>query len=518
MCKRDSLVKAKWRVRVLEWELEKGPLPVDDSAFLKEFDLFPSTPLAALDHDHLYAPRLGSFESAQSSLFSTREWKQELPPKMYDWVNRHLRFTIFSVYRRLFTLSLLANLSALLYLLIRYRRTVDIPLNDVATAVTANLTVTILMRQELIVNLLFIVFGACPRWAPLRLRRVFAKLYHFGGVHSGCGCAALIWFTLLTALVVRGFIIENPRQLRHNPAILVLTILINTLLVSIIVFAHPKLRSAAHNTFEAVHRFAGWTAVALFWIHIWFLADLERKTLTPHRSITDTIARNPSFWMLCLITICLILPWTRLRKVEVRSEVLSPHAVRIHFTHMNTSFCTAPRISDRPWQEWHSFAAIPEPDGRGFSVLVSNAGDWTRRIISQPPTQLWVRGIPTRGLLAIAPIFERIVLITTGSGIGPCMSLLAATKISCRILWSTQTPESTYGPSIVNDIYRADSQAVVIDTKRCGRPDLVRIAYQMYVESCAEAVFIISNPKVVRKVVYGLESRGVPIFAPVFDS
>jgi hypothetical protein len=34
----------------------------------------------------------------------------------------------------------------------------------------------------------------------------------------------------------------------------------------------------------------------------------------------------------------------------------------------------------------------------------------------------------------------------------------------------------------------------------------------------AEAVFVISNPKVTDLVEYGMRSRGVPAYGPIFDS
>jgi hypothetical protein len=34
----------------------------------------------------------------------------------------------------------------------------------------------------------------------------------------------------------------------------------------------------------------------------------------------------------------------------------------------------------------------------------------------------------------------------------------------------------------------------------------------------AEAVFIVSRPDVVKKLVYGFEARGIPAYGPVFDS
>lgn len=39
----------------------------------------------------------------------------------------------------------------------------------------------------------------------------------------------------------------------------------------------------------------------------------------------------PPFWLVTIMTGSIILPWLRLRKVPVRAEVLSKHAVRLYF-------------------------------------------------------------------------------------------------------------------------------------------------------------------------------------------
>ena len=122
-------------------------------------------------------------------------------------------------------------------------------------------------------------------------------------------------------------------------------------------------------------------------------------------------------------------------------------------------------------------------------------------------------------MLHIAPIFKRLVLVATGSGIGPILSLLTARGIDCRILWSTKDPVRTYRQRILDDVLIADRDAIVINTSDGqNRPDLVQEAHNLYRDSNAEAIFVISNPTVTRKVVFGLESRGLPTFAPIFDS
>lgn len=47
---------------------------------------------------------------------------------------------------------------------------------------------------------------------------------------------------------------------------------------------------------------------------------------------------------------------------------------------------------------------------------------------------------------------------------------------------------------------------------------MVKLTHRLYKEYNAEAVAVISNPKVTYKIIYGLTSRGVPAFAPIFDS
>jgi NAD(P)H-flavin reductase len=180
------------------------------------------------------------------------------------------------------------------------------------------------------------------------------------------------------------------------------------------------------------------------------------------------------------------------------------------------------KVSTKPLLEWHAFATIPDEGGNGkingFSVVVSNAGDWTKEIIMSPPTKLWVRGDPLYNLLYTSNLFKRIVVVATGSGIGPCLSLLYANVTPCRVLWSTSQPGTTYGPKIMNSVLKADSEAIVWNTRTLGRPDMVLLTYQLVLESSAEAVFIISNPKVTRKVVYSMETRGIPAYGAIFDS
>ena len=439
----------------------------------------------------------------------------ELPTKKHGWIHRNLRYTLFSVYRRLSVLVILAN-SAVIVVLGGSGRLLDAQV--LATAAAANILAAVLIRQELVINLLFATFGKCPHWLPLRIRRLAAKVYHLGGVHSGAGIAATVWFALFNVPIVRAWKAESHLDRGIDLAVLIITIVLDILLVGIVSMSHPCVRSRFHNTWEVIHRFVGWTSVGLFWALTILTSDAQRRNSIPPQLLSAVLVRSPVFWCLFVVTVALILPWLRLQKVPVRAEYLSEHAIRLHLGYTNLPLCAAPRFSDSPLKEWHAFAGIPEPDGVGFSILVSRAGDWTKRMIENPPKELWTRGIPARGVLHLAPIFKKLVLVATGSGIGPILGLLHARNLNARIIWSTPDPFQTYSSSIVEQIQQADPEALIINTSKSGRPDLVQEAYKLYRSSEAEAVFVISNPKVTRKVVYGLESRGIPAFAPIFDS
>ncbi|KAF2202291.1 hypothetical protein GQ43DRAFT_439838 [Delitschia confertaspora ATCC 74209] len=220
------------------------------------------------------------------------------------------------------------------------------------------------------------------------------------------------------------------------------------------------------------------------------------------------------------MTVLLLMPWLRLRKWTFKPQRLSDHAMQLHFSNPVHRFaCLA--ISTSPLHEWHPFATFPSADRRpGGSMVISAAGDWTRQLIASPRTSYWVKGSPKVGVLSLTVMFRRVIIVTTGSGIGPCISSLVDGPKDqfCRLIWSTPTPVETFGKEMTQWVTQVDPDAVIIDTRVTGRPDLVRLAYKMYLDCDAEAVFVLSNRTVTKKVVYGLESRGIPAYGPIFDS
>lgn len=86
--------------------------------------------------------------------------------------------------------------------------------------------------------------------------------------------------------------------------------------------------------------------------------------------------------------------------------------------------------------------------------MVSNAGDWTARLVESPPTKLWVRGIITIGVLYMASISKKVVLVARGSGIGPILSPISGQHPVCRIIWSTPDPNVTYSQTVLAKVER----------------------------------------------------------------
>lgn len=244
--------------------------------------------------------------------------------------------------------------------------------------------------------------------------------------------------------------------------------------------------------------------MGLFWVEILLVFNAQAKA-SGSESYGTLVVKAPAFWFLIVITLFIVLPWIRLRKVIVVPEVLFNHATRIHFDYTRVAPILGIRLATNPLKEWHAFATIPAPDGKYFSVIVSNAGDWTKQQIQHPRQKYWVRGIPVSGVLRMATVFKRVLVVTTGSGIGPCLSMLIARPMP----WSTANPSQTCGTKVLDAVYEARIN---------GRPDMVALAYHLYVESQSEALFVISNLALTKKVVYGMESRGIPAYGPIWDS
>lgn len=321
--------------------------------------------------------------------------EEEIQPRP-GWYS-FLRYTALNTYRRLFSLVFIGNVIAFVFIMVT-----DAQLLGLVNAAAINLCICGLARSPVVINTLFVTAGQIPRSTPIRLRTLAAKVFHFAGVHSGCGVASAIWYIAFVGRVTYDYTHGNIPQDSVNIAVVVLAYLIMVLLCAIIVAAYPAIRFKYHDYFEAVHRFSGWAVILLFWALLLTFASEQQP------SMGVFLIHQPAFWIIIILTAAVVQPWAMLRKVKVDAEVLSTHATRLHFDFTSIKFGQGISIARHPLKDWHSFASFPDkfdhPDSK-FSLVVSKAGDFTGDIITNPPTHIWKRSVPAYGFGCKFPLF-----------------------------------------------------------------------------------------------------------------
>lgn len=465
-----------------------------------------------------FSKEMGSVDTGSHHTVDLEAQTVNAEPKRFAFV----RYSILTLYRRLFTLVFCANFGVFIWVMLSHQK-----LLALVNATAANLLACGLARQPLVVNSIFRIVLSVPRSAPFALRKIASKVYHYGGIHSGCGIAALVWYVGFIGVMSHQYwtasTVSAATAVSFSAAPVALAYIILVLLLAIIVVAHPTFRMKRHDYFELTHRFSGWLVVSLFVALL--LVFAHEISQAQGRNLGLFLVKLPAFWFLILTVAAIVQPWVMLRKVPVRAEVLSTHAVRLHFDHAITTFGKGIQLAKHPLRDWHGFATFPDltsagPRGKpSFSCLVSKAGDWTGETIKNPPTHFWKRGMLLYGFAYSMRVFKRVIVVTTGSGIGPCLSFLGDDdRPELRVLWQTRAPLKTYGQEVIDLVHRMDNHPIIMDTDQSGRVDMVPIVQQLVTEFNAEAVCVISNPGLTRRIVYDLEARGVPAFGPIFDS
>ncbi|KAK0504217.1 hypothetical protein EDD18DRAFT_1099436 [Armillaria luteobubalina] len=245
--------------------------------------------------------------------------EDEMPEKKQPRLVRNLRLQAFSIYRRLFSIVFLTNIGIFISYAIRGYHS-----QKIALVAVANIFIAILMREEHVINALFAIACSVPQSWPFFIRKMAARVYHNGGVHSGAAVSGTVWLILLAVQATR----ELVQGKGTSVTTVALTYIVLAFLVGIVVFAYPTFRIKRHDAFERMHRFMGWTATAL----VWSQGD---------KSLGHALVHSAPFWLMMVLSWSLILPWARLQKVPVRSVVLSNHAVHILFPALSSD---SPRI------------------------------------------------------------------------------------------------------------------------------------------------------------------------------
>ncbi|WP_155957138.1 hypothetical protein [Rhodococcus sp. UNC23MFCrub1.1] len=390
----------------------------------------------------------------------------------------------------------------------------DAPSLQVIAAISqVNILFAILPRQHWMVNLLSYLATKAPTSWPLRLRWRLAQYYHVGGLHVGGAISGTLWYVVYQVELAPAWF---DGVLGFDDVSMGIAVAVCLTLITICVLASPGLRTRHHDIFEASHRFGTWTVLVLSWANTLILAHLHR----PARPFGDALVSSPIFWMLVVSTSLAVWPWLLLRKVAITTERPSDHTVIVRLDHGFTpAVGTTRAISRHPLLGWHPFACVPAAPGEsGYRMVVSRAGGWTGEFIENPPSHVWVRGIPTAGVANAKRLFDRVLYIATGSGIGPTLGHLLTDTRGARLVWVTKNPRATYGDGLVDEVQGSQPEAVIWNTSEQGKPDVFDLSYKAFVDSGADAVIIVSNKAVTDRVVSEFERRGIPAFGPIWDS
>ncbi|KAK8500374.1 hypothetical protein V6N13_028069 [Hibiscus sabdariffa] len=418
---------------------------------------------------------------------------------------------LFTVYKRLFVACLTLNIIGLVLAAaghFPYAR------NRAALFSIANILALTLCRSEAFLRLVFwLAVKVLGRsWVPLPVKTATTSLLQsLGGIHSSCGISSVAWLIYALGLTLKD---------RDNtpPAIIGVAATILSLLCLSCLAAFPLVRHLHHNVFERIHRFAGWSALALLWAFIILAMSYDPLTKSNSKELGSRLIKKQEFWFTIAITIIIITPWLTVRRVSVLVSAPSRHASIVKFEGGIKSGIFG-RISPSPFSEWHAFGIIS--DGKTEHMMLAGAvGDFTKSLVSNPPSHLWVRTMHFAGLPYLVNMYDRVLVVATGSGIGVFLSfLLQPSSANVCVLWVAKGIEQNFGKEIKEMMSGHPQEKVIVhDTAVLGRPNVSQMSVDAAKRWGAEVVIVTSNPEGSRDVVNACKAAGIPAFGPIWDS
>ncbi|KAF5728713.1 hypothetical protein HS088_TW21G00863 [Tripterygium wilfordii] len=418
---------------------------------------------------------------------------------------------LFTVYKRLFVVCLALNMTALV---LAATRNFSYARNRAVLFSIANILALTLCRSEVFLRVVFwLAVKLLGRsWIPLPIKTATTSfLQSLGGIHSSCGISSVAW--LIYALILT---LKNREK--TSPEIVAVASTILSLLCISCLAAFPLVRHLHHNIFERTHRFAGWTSLGLLWAFVVLTISYDPKTKSYSDQIVSKLIKQQEFWFTVAITVLIIIPWVTVRRVPVRVSAPSGHASVIKFEGGVKSGIFG-RISPSPFSEWHAFGIIS--DGKSEHMMLAGAfGDFTKSLVSNPPSHLWVRQVHFAGLPYLVNMYNRVLLVATGSGICVFLSfLLQPSSANVCVLWVAKGIEQNFGKEIKEMMSGHPKDKVIVhDTAVLGRPNVSEMSVEAAKKWGAEVAIVTSNPEGSRDVVNSCKSAGIPAFGPIWDS
>lgn len=441
-----------------------------------------------------------------------------LPPKPAAKAPNHSRLSVilldqglFTVYKRLFVLCLALNITALVLATVGhfpYAR------DHAALFSIANIFALTLCRSEAFLRVVFwlVVKLLGHSWVPIQIKTMTTSLLQsLGGIHSSCGVSSIAWLIYALVLTLKDRANTSQEIIGVSAAILSLLCLSS-------LAAFPLVRHLHHNVFERTHRVAGWTALGLLWAFIILTISYDPKTKSYSDELGSRLIKQQEFWFTVAITVLIIIPWITVRRVPVKISSPSGHASIIKFEG-GVKPGILGRISPSPLSEWHAFGIIS--DGKKEHMMLAGAvGDFTKSLVANPPSHLWVRQVHFAGLPYLVNMYDRVLVVATGSGICVFLSfLLQPCKANVCFLWVTKGVEQNFGKEITDWMSGHPKDKVIVhDTALLGRPNVSQMSVYAAKNWGAEVVIVTSNPEGSRDVVDACKGAGIPAFGPIWDS
>nr|CAB3473571.1 unnamed protein product [Digitaria exilis] len=411
---------------------------------------------------------------------------------------------LFTVYKRLFVLCVASNAKGLALAATGHFHYAG---GHASVFAMGNILALTLCRSEAVLRVVFWLAVALlgRPWVPVAVKTgATAILQSLGGVHSGCGVSSLAWLAYALAQAIKD-IDAAPREV-----IGVASIILGLLVLSCVA-AFPLVRHLHHNVFERTHRFAGWSALVLLWVFVLLsAAGYDPATASYSRLTFSVLVKRQELWLTSAITFFTFLPWLTVRRVPVTVTARSNHASVVTFQG-GVKAGLLGRISRSPLSEWHAFGIISD-NGDTHAMLAGAVGDFTKALISDPPTHLWVRGVHFAGLPYLLNMYRTATMVATGSGPGPA---------ELSLVWVAKGIEANYGEEMKAaccSSERLGGRVVVHDTAVMGRPNVAALAVDAARRWSSEVVVVTSNPEGSRDVVRGCSKAGIPAFGPIWDS
>ncbi|KAJ6728504.1 TRANSMEMBRANE PROTEIN [Salix koriyanagi] len=334
----------------------------------------------------------------------------------------------------------------------------------------ANILALTLCRSEAFLRVVFwLAVEVLGRsWIPLPIKTATTSLLQsLGGIHSSCGISSVAW--LIYALVL-------------------------------------TLKSRENTSSEII----GVASSILSLLCVFLFGCFPSRPPSPSQRLRKV---SQVYWMDSSSS-----PLGLLRRVPVKVSAPSGHASIIRFEG-GVKAGILGRISPSPLSEWHAFGIIS--DGKTEHMMLAGAvGDFTKSLVSNPPSHLWVRQVHFAGLPYLVNMYDRVLLVATGSGICVFLSfLLQPCRANVCVLWVAKGIEQNFGKEIQDMMSgHPEDQVIVHDTAVLGRPNVSQMSVEAAKKWGAEVVVVTSNPEGSRDIVNSCKAAGIAAFGPIWDS